>query len=58
MLWLHARAGDAWEEYAAAVAGLAAQQRGAERIEWLGCAKIALQVARSAARGMLYHKDP
>ena len=42
---LGAHAGGAWEDYAAAVQGLAAAQRAAERLEWLGCAKIALQVA-------------
>ncbi len=39
-----AAGGSSWEELPAAVAAVAAQQRTAELTEWLGCAKIALQV--------------
>ena len=41
-------AGGAWEELQAAVHDVAAAQRTAELTEWLGCAKIALQVSSVA----------
>lgn len=42
-------AGGAWEELQTAVQEVAAAQRTAELTEWLGCAKIALQVHKCSA---------
>ena len=39
-----AAAGNAWDELQADASAIAAQQRTAELTEWLGCAKITLQV--------------
>ena len=38
-------AGNAWDELQAEASAIAAQQKVAELTEWLGCAKIALQVS-------------
>ena len=50
-LWHHTKpdmgvaAGNAWDELQTEASAIAAQQRVAELTEWLGCAKIALQVS-------------
>ena len=40
----HTGQGNAWDELQTEAKAVAAQQRTAELTEWLGCAKIALQV--------------
>ena len=41
--------GNAWDELQTEAKAIAAQQRVAELTEWLGCTKIALQVAATPA---------